>query len=198
MTVKSQHTGTNQTYFITFTCHKWIPLFDITNCYSFIENWFNRLIREGNQIIGYVIMPNHLHLLLYLHEQSRTVDKVIGSGKRFMAYHIVGQLKQMGKENIIQELSQGVEANEIARGKRHNVFKTSFDAKPVYTNKFAEQKLDYIHHNPLRGKWSLAKTLEEYPYSSARFYFTGEQRSVKITHYRDAGIFETKKNGTTL
>lgn len=149
---------------------------------------------EGNQIIGYVIMPNHLYLLLYLHEQSRTVDKVIGAGKRFMAYHIVGQLKQSGRTDILQELSKGVEANESARGKLHNVFKTSFDAKPVYTDKFAEQKLNYIHHNPLRGKWSLAKTPEDYLYSSARFYFTGEQGRVKITHYRDAGIFETEKN----
>src|SRR5438874_10044343 len=35
------------------------------------------------------------------------------------------------------------------------------------------QKLDYIHYNPLAGKWMLAKEPEGYYYSSAKFYETG-------------------------
>jgi putative transposase len=37
----------------------------------------------------------------------------------------------------------------------------------------AKQKLDYIHFNPVRGKWRLAKDDISYYYSSARFYETG-------------------------
>ncbi len=37
----------------------------------------------------------------------------------------------------------------------------------------AGQKLNYIHFNPVSGKWQLAKDDLGYFYSSARFYETG-------------------------
>ncbi len=33
----------------------------------------------------------------------------------------------------------------------------SFDAKPIFSEKFLLQKLNYIHYNPVKGKWRLAK-----------------------------------------
>jgi putative transposase len=43
----------------------------------------------------------------------------------------------------------------------------------IYTVRVATQKLDYIHNNPVKGKWQLAKDYLSYHYSSARFYETG-------------------------
>jgi putative transposase len=37
----------------------------------------------------------------------------------------------------------------------------------------AKQKLDYIHFNPVSGKWALAKDDLSCHYSSARFYESG-------------------------
>lgn len=45
--------------------------------------------------------------------------------------------------------------------------------------------LDYIHHNPVSGKWNLANDYLSYKYSSARFYELGEAGSVEIHHFRD-------------
>jgi hypothetical protein len=39
--------------------------------------------------------------------------------------------------------------------------------------KVARQKLNYIHGNPVSGKWLLTKDDISYHYSSARFYETG-------------------------
>ena len=39
--------------------------------------------------------------------------------------------------------------------------------------------LDYIHHNPVNGKWSLVEDYVDYPYSSARYYETGEQQEIR-------------------
>jgi hypothetical protein len=36
-----------------------------------------------------------------------------------------------------------------------------------------KKKIDYIHFNPVSGKWNLAKDYLDYYYSSARFYETG-------------------------
>jgi hypothetical protein len=43
----------------------------------------------------------------------------------------------------------------------------------IYSREVARQKLDYIHFNPVSGKWKLAKDDLGYYYSSARFYETG-------------------------
>ena len=43
----------------------------------------------------------------------------------------------------------------------------------IWSRKVAQQKLDYIHFNPVSGKWMLAKDDISYTYSSARFYDDG-------------------------
>jgi putative transposase len=48
-----------------------------------------------------------------------------------------------------------------------------------------EQKLDYIHNNPLHERWNLAKSPEEYKWSSADFYMTGKDEFGLLTHYMD-------------
>ncbi len=47
------------------------------------------------------------------------------------------------------------------------------------------QKLNYMHHNPVKGKWNLAADFTDYYHSSAGFYELGIVRGFKVTHYRD-------------
>lgn len=57
-----------------------------------------------------------------------------------------------------------------------------------------EQKLNYIHHNPVKGKWSLLEAFILYSNSSAVFYEIGEvNRKVEIVLYKDVNI-ESKVN----
>jgi hypothetical protein len=54
------------------------------------------------------------------------------------------------------------------------------------TDKFLQQKLDYIHHNPISGKWNLADTFIDYKHSSAGFYENNlVHKDVAIKHYLD-------------
>jgi hypothetical protein len=48
-----------------------------------------------------------------------------------------------------------------------------------------EQKLDYIHNNPVQGKWMLPNSALEYPWSSIRFYEIGEWEIPFLTHYME-------------
>jgi REP element-mobilizing transposase RayT len=51
-------------YFITFTCHNWLPLIDTADAYEDVYKFFEVIKKNGNDIVGYVIMPNHLHFLI--------------------------------------------------------------------------------------------------------------------------------------
>jgi hypothetical protein len=41
-------------------------------------------------------------------------------------------------------------------------------------------KLNYIHNNPLQEQWSLCEKIEDYRFSSARYYLTGEDTDIPI------------------
>ena len=47
------------------------------------------------------------------------------------------------------------------------------------------QKLDYTHTTPLQERWNLAAREEEYAWSSARFYLTGQDNFGFLTHFAE-------------
>ncbi len=76
-------------YFITFTCTNWLPLFKICNAYDAVYNWFNNLKEQGHYIIGYVIMPSHVHAIIAFSNTDKSVNTVVSNGKRFIAYDLI-------------------------------------------------------------------------------------------------------------
>lgn len=169
-------------YFITFTCHNWLSLIEITNCYDTVYKFFDILKERGHDIIGYSIMPNHIHMIVYYSGGRRTLNLEIGSGKRFLAYEIVTRLKKLGRDDILLLLSKGVKPKDRSRGKKHEVWIDSFDVKHCRTEKFILQKLIYTHNNPCQGKWMLATTPAGYTHSSAAFY-EGDHSGYPVRNY---------------
>ena len=96
-------------FFITFTCHNWLPLIDKVNGYNIIYNWFDHLKGKGHFINGYVIMPNHVHLLISFINAKQSINTIIGNGKRFMAYEIIKRLEVNNEVGLLQQLSDRVE-----------------------------------------------------------------------------------------
>ena len=80
-------------YFITFTCKNWLPLFELTNSYDAVYKWFDHLKANGHYITGYVILPNHLHVLIGFKALTQSINTVVSNGTRFMAYEIIKDFK---------------------------------------------------------------------------------------------------------
>ncbi|MEZ5015325.1 MAG: hypothetical protein R2794_13640 [Chitinophagales bacterium] len=70
-------------------------------------------------------------------------------------------------------------------GSRHKVFTKSFDCKECLHAAFIEQKLVYMHNNPVSKHWKLAEASGKYPAFFAGYYFSGEQGMYPITNYLD-------------
>lgn len=183
MAVRFLHPGQdNSLYFVTFTCYRWLPLIETTGAYDAVYKWFDYLRGKSVFISAYVIMPNHLHALLYFPRMPRSLNTIIGNAKRFMAYEIIDRLEKAGEKHLLKELYCGVSGRKRGKGQRHRVFEESFDAKECYSREFVYQKLDYIHRNPVRGKWQLAADFVQYPHSSAAFYETGQGGYARLLH----------------
>ncbi len=191
MAVHHPHIKEEGLYFITFTCHRWLPLIELSNGYGSVYKFFDVLAEKGHTVCGYVIMPNHLHLLLHYNGGGQSLNTVIGNGKRFMAYEIIKGLKEKGQRTILEELKAGVQLKDKQRGKLHEVWIDSFDVKQCRTEKFILQKLIYLHENPVRGKWKLCATSLDYLHSSAPFYFNGTQQLFAVVDYRNFIKWET-------
>ncbi|MBC8052101.1 MAG: transposase [Sphingobacteriaceae bacterium] len=170
-------------YFITFTCARWLKLFELTQSYDLVYNWFNYLKNQNHHIVGYVIMPNHVHALIAFSNSEKSINSIVGNGKRFIAYELVKRLQQGKFTKELELLSGWVNPTDRSRNKKHEVFEPSFDWKECYDEKLVEQKLNYIHENASKGEKRLVESPDDYEHSSARFYITGQKGVVEITSW---------------
>ncbi len=191
-----QTISNNGLYFITFTCSQWLPLFEEVDAYDVVYHWFDYLKSQGHYITAYVVMPNHVHAMIaFKNTEGKSINSIVGNGKRFMAYEIVKRLERQSKYETLKHLSANVSPSDKSKGKLHEVFNPSFDWKECFTDHFIEQKLSYIHNNPCAGKWNLVTDPAEYVHSSAKFYLTHIQGVYEVTSLGDLEDIDLTKDG---
>jgi putative transposase len=143
-----------------------------------VLHYLRKLVRAGHlTVYGFVVMPNHLHLIW---ELKSKVGKEMphASFNKYTAHEIVKDLKA-NHPNVIPYFV--VEDSE----RSHRVWQRDALAVLMDSRRKVEQKLDYLHRNPLHERWNLADRPENYRWSSARFYETGEDEFGFLTHYMD-------------
>jgi hypothetical protein len=102
--------------------------------------------------------------------------------KKHSADRILRQLKAAGDTHTLKLLARKVKRPEK---QVYKVWEDDYNAKDVFSVGFLEQKMNYIHNNPCQEHWKLSATPEEYPWSSARFYFTEEPGIIPIDDVRN-------------
>jgi putative transposase len=165
-------------YFFTATILNWQYALADDNRKQFLVDTCKYLVRNNRmKIFGFVIMPNHIHILL----QSLLEDE------RQMKMLIQGSLLKYTSRNLLLDMQEEEKQNYLvmAKDRRYQIW----ERNPLWVSCFhlqvAEQKLAYIHHNPCSGKWQLATSLEEYPYSSSGFYTSGVDSFGFLTNLYD-------------
>ncbi|MCO5273357.1 MAG: transposase [Flavobacteriales bacterium] len=182
------HQGTSGgMYFCTSTCWNWLSLIEEVRLYDHFYQWMADLRSKGCGVASYVLMPNHVHLLLFV-PGGLSINSLLSNMKRFSAYEVIKRLKAAALDDLLAQLAEAV--NPAASGSQHyRVWRISSDIKLCYSDWFIQQKLDYIHRNPVRGKWELAENASSYEHSSAAFYLHGkENKHVRLVHVDEVGF----------
>jgi REP element-mobilizing transposase RayT len=185
MSVRTRQRTDGATFYCTFTCWQWLPLIERTNAYDHIYNWMHIARSKGFRIFGFVIMPNHVHLVIHAPEGS-SINALLANAKRFLAYAIRDRLVTGGEHALLEALGAAVRPCDPARGQRYRMFMPSSDIRECYDEAMIQQKLDYIHANPVKGKWMLAQNYLDYPHSSAGFYERGDVSLAPVEQYQHA------------
>jgi putative transposase len=139
--------------------------------------------KHNADIIAYVIMPNNLHAIIHFNSVPFNLNSIISNGKLFIAYEIINWLEKAGNKNLLDKLHQQLTEREKKKVQLHKVFKNSFDAKAIISQSFLLQKINYIHNNPVSGKWMLAKDFVQYKHSSASLFEIQEVNYFVPKHY---------------
>jgi len=153
----------NAAYFLTCVVVGHTPVFTASGIIRIlIDNLNFYRSKCGFKLLGYVIMPDHLHLLILLKEKSNISD-IMRDFKGYTSKRITAYLKENGKTEILSRLK------EHATKEVKNPFWMEGN-KPIaaYSEKVLKTKLDYIHNNPV--KRGLVDSVEDYPHSSFRNY----------------------------
>lgn len=165
-------------YFWTATINQWQPFLENDAYKKIIVQSIEYLSEKSKMdVFAFIIMPNHIHLIL------RTIElngKETAQGS-FLKYTAHEFKKKLEKEN--PELLPKYAVN--ASNKNYEFWKRDPLAILLFSKEMAYQKLDYLHWNPLAGKWQLVKDPCDYFYSSAKFYEMGVRTFAFLKDLRD-------------
>lgn len=159
-------------YFLTMTVVDWVDVFT-RPVYKHIIVDALRYCQEkkGLKLYAWVLMSNHLHLIAST-EEGKNLSDILRDFKQFTSRKIVATILEE-PESRRQWLLHRFEFNAKLNPKvRHyKLWQDGNEAKELISNSFIDQKLNYIHQNPVRAEW--VDEPEHYLYSSARDYAGG-------------------------
>ncbi len=139
-------------HFVTFSCYRREPLLESSRAKRLFERALEQARRQyAFWVSGYVIMPEHVHLLVSEPERA-TLARALQAMKQSVARRLIGNKKHFWQARY-------------------------YDFN-VYTKEKRIEKLRYMHRNPVKRGW--VERPEDWPWSSFRHYATGVEGVVEI------------------
>ena len=159
----------DKAYFITMTIVDWVDVFTRPKQKHAIADSLNYCIRnKGLTVFGYVIMPNHIHLICRA-DGENTLSDILRDFKKFTSKRIIKLIQEeheSRKKWMLDIFSNA--CNHLKRDQKYKVWQDGNQAKEILSNNFFYEKLEYIHNNPV--KKLIVENPEDYLFSSARNY----------------------------
>jgi putative transposase len=168
-------------YFVTTNAVKLTHLFKRDVIKRILIDSLHYLRTNGRmKLFAFVIMPNHNHLIGKFSDVYSLSD-AMRDFKKFTARQIHGQFQAEGNTKVIALLKK----EGIAAKQEYKVWEDGYDARDIFSTKFLQQKMDYIHHNPCQPQWKLVEKPEDYLWSTAGFYLENQPCIIPIDDVRD-------------
>jgi putative transposase len=117
--------------------------------------------RGDFKLHAFVVMPDHVHLLLEV-SAGRKLSDLIRDIKKYFSFHAKNALFHKSRFDI----------NSFSRDGAFQLWERGFDEVTIISERMYLVKMNYIHNNPVKG--GLVEKAEDYPYSSAKQYLVDE------------------------
>jgi putative transposase len=159
--------------FLTFSCYHRLPLLSKDRS----RHWFADAlsaarIKHDFQLWGWVIMPEHVHLLILPRDGCRMAS-ILNGIKTTAGRRAIGYLRKEAP-HFLSRLAQ-----RDPRGTWYRFWQAGGGWDENTTEaKRVQEVIDYIHFNPVRR--GLVQRPEDWPWSSARAWLTGIDLPIAI------------------
>lgn len=162
--------------FFTATILEWKPLLQLHYYKDEIITTLQFLTTQKRiRLYAFVIMSNHIHLIW-----QPLADQTLQSIQHSLLKHTA----QVFKVHLQKQHPGLLEQYKVsAKDRTYQFWERNSLSVELRSPKVFNQKLDYIHYNPVKA--GLCILPEEYYYSSATFYATGVDDFGMLTHYMD-------------
>jgi len=160
-------------FFITSTIVDWIPVFCNKKYFEILIDAIEYSQKnKGLKVYAYVILDNHFHMIV----SGNRLTNIIRSIKSYTAKEIIKQLRKEKKHSILDQFK----GNKLNHKKEctYQIWQEGYHPQAIISEDMLEQKVDYIHLNPV--KRGLVLEAEQWKYSSAEYYESGRQGVIKI------------------
>ena len=142
-------------FFVTTTFKKWARLGNIPELYPALAESLVFCAKKYRALIaGYVLMPTHVHLVIFI--EGSKLAGFMRDFKKFIAQKVIKDLK----------------------GSSSSVWMPRYDRVVIYSDKVLREKLNYIHHNPVKS--GLVQNAEDWQWSSAVDYSTDTKGVIPV------------------
>ncbi|HTR26638.1 MAG TPA: transposase [Terriglobales bacterium] len=161
--------GAHHLHFITCSCYQRLPFLNASRS----RDCFLSILEQVRQryrfvVVGYVVMPEHFHLLV--------TEPEIGNPSTVMQV-----LKQRTARALLPKVRQSDPRQGKTLGEESQpraFWQARFYDFNVWTTKKRIEKLRYMHRNPV--KRGLVASAEQWRWSSYRFYLLDEAGAVRV------------------
>jgi putative transposase len=166
-----RHYGRGDLHFVTFSCYRRRPFLGTPRA----RDRFVRILdeirsRHAFKLIGYVVMPEHVHLLFSEPNQG-TPSKVL----QVLKQKVSRALRGKGKKILPGQLSLPFPQLSTAASA---FWQRRFYDFNVWSAEKLKEKLEYMHANPMKRK--LVVRPKDWPWSSWSYYAKGEKGLIRI------------------
>ena len=160
-------------YFMTATINSWLPVFTRQATADIVlDSWAHLQKEKHFQLLAYVILENHLHLIASAPKISSTMQ----SFKSWTARQIIDHLKEKGGRTLLRQL-KATKLNHKTDSE-FQVWQEGSHPKQIQSDEMMWQKVEYIHNNPVeRG---FVDEPIHWRWSSARNY-AGQRGLIDVT-----------------
>ena len=167
-------------YFLTFTVVDWVDVFSRKQYRDIIIDSLKFCIKERElDVYAYVIMTNHVHLIVQ--SRSGKLSDTIRDIKKFTAHSIIDAIKntpESRREWLLHRFEWN--AAQHKRSSNNQLWTHENHAVSITSEQFFQEKMAYIHSNPVRAGWVARE--EDYIYSSARCLYTNVEGLLHLSY----------------
>jgi len=165
--------GHGDLHFLTFSCYQRLPFLGTAPARDLFVQTLGK-VRERYQfrLVGYVVMPNHVHLLISEGPRA-TPSVVLKVLKQLVSRDLRGDGFQIKIHTQEPTRENGVWGTHgVGHSTPHRFWQPRFYDFNVWSEAKVREKLAYMHANPVTRK--LVDHPKDWPWSSWSFYATGQ------------------------